>query len=205
MAKNITLMGASYSDVPAVTLPQTGGGTATFYDASGSQTINTNGTYDVTTLAQAVVNVAGGGGSDYELLAEQEYTVNTTSTSASSVGTVDIGTINRATILYVSIRDKAGPRNGYFCGFDAWYTAYPNLGSSSGSAGRILYRVTTSGSWGVSSGSQYGVYPSTLNCNTGILTISKRYSSSTTLTINGTYVVKVYRLKYPSGTSAPWA
>ena len=32
MAQNITLMGASYSDVPAVTLPKTGGGTATFYD-----------------------------------------------------------------------------------------------------------------------------------------------------------------------------
>ena len=34
MAKNITLLGASYSDVPAVTLPQTGGGTATFYETS---------------------------------------------------------------------------------------------------------------------------------------------------------------------------
>ena len=33
MAKNITLMGANYPDVPAVQLPQTGGGTATFYDA----------------------------------------------------------------------------------------------------------------------------------------------------------------------------
>lgn len=32
MAQNITLMGASYSDVPAVTLPKTGGGTATFVD-----------------------------------------------------------------------------------------------------------------------------------------------------------------------------
>lgn len=32
MAKNITLMGADYPDVPAVQLPQTGGGTATFYD-----------------------------------------------------------------------------------------------------------------------------------------------------------------------------
>lgn len=32
MAKNITLLGASYSDVPAVTLPQTGGGTAIFWD-----------------------------------------------------------------------------------------------------------------------------------------------------------------------------
>lgn len=32
MSKNITLLGASYSDVPAVTLPVTGGGTATFVD-----------------------------------------------------------------------------------------------------------------------------------------------------------------------------
>lgn len=31
MAKNITLMGADYPDVPAVQLPQTGGGTVTFY------------------------------------------------------------------------------------------------------------------------------------------------------------------------------
>ena len=34
MAQNISLMGASYSDVPAVTLPKTGGGTATFTDTS---------------------------------------------------------------------------------------------------------------------------------------------------------------------------
>lgn len=33
---NITLMGASYTDVPAVTLPQTGGGTVTFYEGGGS-------------------------------------------------------------------------------------------------------------------------------------------------------------------------
>lgn len=32
MAKNISLMGANYPQVPAVQLPQTGGGMATFYD-----------------------------------------------------------------------------------------------------------------------------------------------------------------------------
>lgn len=32
MAQNVTILGASYSDVPAVTLPKTGGGTATFVD-----------------------------------------------------------------------------------------------------------------------------------------------------------------------------
>lgn len=34
MAQNITLLGASYSDCPAVLLPKTGGGTARFDDAS---------------------------------------------------------------------------------------------------------------------------------------------------------------------------
>lgn len=32
MAQNITLLGASYSDVPAIDLPKTGGGTARFID-----------------------------------------------------------------------------------------------------------------------------------------------------------------------------
>ena len=32
MAKDITLLGASYPDVPAVVLPKTGGGTAVFFD-----------------------------------------------------------------------------------------------------------------------------------------------------------------------------
>ena len=34
MAQDITIMGASYSDVPAVTLPKTGGGTAQFTDVT---------------------------------------------------------------------------------------------------------------------------------------------------------------------------
>ena len=33
---NITLMGASYTDVPAVDLPQTGGGTVRFYESGGT-------------------------------------------------------------------------------------------------------------------------------------------------------------------------
>lgn len=42
MAQNITLLGANYSDVPAVTLPITGGGTATFSDTR-SVTYNLSG------------------------------------------------------------------------------------------------------------------------------------------------------------------
>lgn len=54
---DVSIWGASYSNVPAITLPKTGGGTALFYDDTGSQTITSNNTYDVTGLAQVVVNV----------------------------------------------------------------------------------------------------------------------------------------------------
>lgn len=63
MAKDITLMGASYLGVPAVELPQTGGGIATFYDDVGYLSINENGTFDVKGFAEAIVNVSGAGGS----------------------------------------------------------------------------------------------------------------------------------------------
>jgi len=59
---DITLLNATYSGVSGVTLPKNGGGTATFPWVEGSQTITTNNTYDVTNLAEVVVNVSGGGG-----------------------------------------------------------------------------------------------------------------------------------------------
>ena len=42
MAQNITLLGASYTGVPAVELPKTGGGTATFVDEAEIVTYHTS-------------------------------------------------------------------------------------------------------------------------------------------------------------------
>lgn len=91
MAKNIDFMGATFPDVPSIRLPQHEGGLVSFDDTSdgnivasdvaqgkigyaqgqkiigtnvpptGSQTITENGTYDVSSIAEAIVNVAGGG------------------------------------------------------------------------------------------------------------------------------------------------
>lgn len=58
---SISLWGATYSAVPGVTLPTSGGGEATFQWVEGSQTISENGTYDVTALEEVVVSVSGGG------------------------------------------------------------------------------------------------------------------------------------------------
>lgn len=59
---NISLWGATFNGTPAVDLPTSSGGTARFYEVSGSDTITENGTYDVMTLSSVVVNVAGSGG-----------------------------------------------------------------------------------------------------------------------------------------------
>ena len=43
---SVTLWGASYSDVPAITVPQTGGGTVTFYEGGGTPAISVVDTPD---------------------------------------------------------------------------------------------------------------------------------------------------------------
>lgn len=84
MAKNVTIAGASYTGVPSIDVPQTGGGTAKFYDCTGSKNITENGTVDVTGLAQVVVNVAGGGGlpSGIKAIAKGTYTLNSAVTGS---------------------------------------------------------------------------------------------------------------------------
>lgn len=66
---NITLLGASYTNVPAVDLPKTGGGTVRFYEDEPSdlttKTITLNGTYDpeddnADGYSEVTVNVQGG-------------------------------------------------------------------------------------------------------------------------------------------------
>lgn len=86
MAKpNISLLGATYSGVAGVTLPKSGGGTATFPWVEGSETKTENGTYDVTNLAELVVNVSGGGGESKNTQIVQG-TTRTTSSTLTAIG-----------------------------------------------------------------------------------------------------------------------
>ena len=55
MAKNITLMGADYPQVPAVQLPQTGGGTATYYDINVVDNLNSQSATDALSANQGRV------------------------------------------------------------------------------------------------------------------------------------------------------
>lgn len=65
MAQNITLLGASYADVPAVELPKTGGGTATFTDVTDTTAAAADvasGKYFYTAAGVRTEGTASGGG-----------------------------------------------------------------------------------------------------------------------------------------------
>lgn len=65
MAQNITLLGASYSDVPAVELPKTGGGTASFTDVTDTTAVAEDvleGKYFYTASGTRTLGTGTGGG-----------------------------------------------------------------------------------------------------------------------------------------------
>lgn len=195
-----------------------------------SLSILSNGTYNVTNYASAVVNVPQSGmtmtttqdshGGDiltitgsvynagYTLIDSAEYAIsNFTTTSATSHSTISLGSSNYTAnkIIYVKVRDKAGPRNGYFVGSDAYFFNYYDANSATTTLAVrpiIIFRKSSDGVYtGYAAGSNtgYGVYPYQLT-SAGVLSIYKRYSSTYSLTIDGTYVVEVYALDYaPTG------
>lgn len=90
MAQNITLLGASYSDVPAVLLPKTGGGTARFDDTT--ITANAATAADIASGKQAVVNgalltgTASGGGGGASNVVIGSFTTG----SSGTTGSIDV-------------------------------------------------------------------------------------------------------------------
>ena len=160
-------------------------------------------------LGSNQVNMLGGLNESYTLLATQEFTTSTTSTTATSVGTMTIeGISDTHTIIYVRIRDKAGKRAGYFYGSDCFFiNAYKSRGSTSPQAAApryILSYDTNEEFWGYAPGTTggAGVYAySIANDGTDTLTIYQKYNSSLSLTIDGTYIVEVYKLTYPDDVS----
>lgn len=148
----------------------------------------------------------GGGGSDYTLLASNEFEVSTTSTSEISVGTVTVPDgWSKDFIIYVKVRDKAGKRNGYFLGGDTFsFNLYAANGTtSSPPLIKFCDGVDASGKF-VQSTANYGVYMSAYSKgsgeNDGTANIKAKYNSNYG-TIDGTYVVEVYALKWPNDDS----
>lgn len=89
MSQNITLLGASYSAVPGVTLPKTGGGSATFYDVSdttASASDVASGKYFYTASGVKTEGTNSGGGGTSKNAQTVQGTTRTTSSSLTAIG-----------------------------------------------------------------------------------------------------------------------
>lgn len=209
MSQNITLLGASYSAVPGVTLPKTGGGTATFYDVSDTTAAAADvatGKYFYTAAGVRIqgTNSGGGGGSGLTLLKTTSLgTLSTSSTSAQNTGktmtvtgysdydllvvdvSVDTTTNGRHTstvsMILVTGTSNVSTKNTYTVMSNKW-------NSKLGSTGTGSTRQSTSA---------YGVYVNSASVSSSTMTLAfyYRYNSNNTGTINGTYTARVYGVK----------
>ena len=143
-------------------------------------------------FADAVAAIPSGGSSNWTLLGTQEYTVNTTSTGSTTVGTFTVSGISASKYIFVRVRDKAGKRNGYLYGTDSIGILYDTIAQTQ----TVVTHVDSQGDY-IGVANKYGLFPYSVHSD-GQITINSRYNSSNTGTINGTYVVEVYALDPPT-------
>lgn len=212
MAQNITLLGASYPNCPAVQLPKTGGGTATFTDVTDTTAAASDvasGKYFYTAAGVRTQGTASGGGGSDRLVLLQTTAIGALSTSSTS------GTDTGKTI---SLAQATGWQNYDLLLVDISVDTTTNgrhtstvtpviLTGTSNVSTKNTYTVGSNkwnsklGSTGTASTRQsttaYGVYinGASASSNTLTLTVYYKYNSNSTGTLNGTYTARVYGVK----------
>lgn len=209
MSQTISLMGATYSDVPSILLPKSGGGTASFVDVTDTTAAASDvasGKYFYTAAGVRTQGTAsGGGGSGIgTLLATKSLgTISTSSTSATDTGqTVSVSNINSYDILLVitSVETQTNGRH-VATGSLIWLTgssSVSNKDNNNIATARWNAKKSSAGTMSTrSSTTAYGIYPYTVSIADGNATIKmyQRYNSTQTGTINGNYTTKVYGIK----------
>lgn len=159
----------------------------------------------IVTMKYGNIPTASETGSSWKLLGSTEITTSSTSTTATSVGTLTIPEAWDANkIILVRVRDKAGKRSGYFYGSDSFFLNYQDASGGTSTityAGRLIHRCASSGAYSSYVGATttgYGVYGYSISA-AGVVNIYRRYNSNYSLTINGTYIVEVWALDYEPG------
>lgn len=100
MAKNITLLGASYSDVPAVNLPQTGGGTARFTDTSVTTAVESDvasGKIFIKADGSQATGTGSGGGGTGAVWQDQQGYINLDDEAGGSITVEPLSVTTNAT------------------------------------------------------------------------------------------------------------
>lgn len=171
---------------------------------SGSETKTANGTYDVTNLAQLVVNVSGGGSSNFTLLGTKSLgTISTSSTTDTDTGqTIVLTGWNDYDLLVCecSVNTKTNGRHAESTRL-AWLTASSSVATKNGCTFATATHNTKLSSSGTattrSNTTPYGVYAKagTISGTNLTITIYQRYNSTQTGTINGSYTMRVYGCK----------
>ena len=171
-APNISLLNATYSGVTGVQLPKQGGGTATFPWVEGSETKTQNGTYDVTNLAELVVNVSGGGGASN--IVQGTFTTGSTRNTTGSVTLTYTGT-GYPIALFVFV--KNGAYNNSTGGDTTWYNSVNRY--DCGWYAMTKARTTTTPTYGTSGADNYGNVAIIYKNSTSTATTYTRTSSMT--------------------------
>lgn len=210
MAQNITLLGASYSAVPAVELPKTGGGTATFTDvtdttAAASDVATGKYFYTAAGVRTQGTSSGGGGGGVGTLLATLSLgTISTSSTTAADTGkSVSVSNVNNYDLLIVetSVNTVTNNRHTATVGL-IFLTASSAVATKNGAGVATMKWNSKISSSGVTTTRQgttaYGIYPNSCsvatsnNVTTATIPMYQRYNSTSTGTINGNYTTRVY-------------
>lgn len=208
MAQTVRVAGATYSDVPAVELPKSTSGTATFYDVSDTTATAgdvASGKYFYTSAGVRTQGTSSGGGSTTlpllktysmgTLSCSSTYAADTgKSTTVTGYGDYDVLVVevlndsptnsrhlSTVSMVYITGTSSISTKNTYAVGYNKW-------NSKLGSTGTVSSRNNTSA---------YGIYvdAATVSGSTMTLTFYYRYNSNNTGTINGSYTARVYGLK----------
>ena len=176
MAQNITLMGASYSAVPAVTLPKTGGGTASFTDVTDTTAAASDvasGKYFYTAAGVRTQGTASGGGGASNI-------VQGTFTTGSSTGVAETFTINYtgsgypiALMVYVD----GGAYNNSTGGNTTWYNSVQRY--AIGAFYLTKSQIPVTPTYSTSGGANYGTVALIYKNSTSQATTYSRTSSMT--------------------------
>lgn len=212
MSQNITLLGASYSAVPSVLLPKTGGGTASFTDVTDTTAAASDvasGKYFYTSSGVKTQGTASGGGGSDRLVLISTTSLGTLSTSSTSATNTNkslslassTGWINYD-ILIVDVSVNSTTNGRHTSTVSIIYLTGTSDISTKGTyaVGSNKWNTKLSSS-GVTSSRQsttaYGIYANSasVSSNTMSIPLYYRYNNNNTGTINGSYTARVYGVK----------
>ena len=180
MAQNISLWGASYSNVPSVKLPKTGGGTAQFDDTIISS--NAAAASDITSGKLAWVNGtlvtgtnSGGGGGATNIV----MGTFTTGTTGNTTGTATINYTGTGYPIALMVFVKGGAYNNSTSGNTTWYNSMTRY--DCGWYSMIKARTTSTPTYTTSGADNYGTVAVIYKNSTSSAT---SYTRTSTMTAN---------------------